>query len=76
MSLLAVCLFFAWRLSQGYQGPFAQLMQESLVIIGWVVIWRPIEIFLYDWIPLVRRRKLYRRLAASKVTAVSATRPS
>jgi hypothetical protein len=57
-------------------GPFARLMQESLVIIGWVVIWRPIEIFLYDWIPLVRRRKLYRRLAASKVTAVSATRPS
>jgi hypothetical protein len=76
MSLLAACLFFAWRLSQGYQGPFARLMQESLVIIGWVVIWRPIEIFLYDWIPLVRRRKLYRRLAASKVTAVSATRPS
>ncbi|MFY9754445.1 MAG: hypothetical protein WAK37_00730, partial [Pseudolabrys sp.] len=51
-------------------------MQESVVIVGWVVIWRPIEIFLYDWIPLVRRCKLYRRLAASKVNAVSATRPS
>jgi hypothetical protein len=76
MSLLAACLFFARRLSQDYQGPFARRMQESLVIVGWVVIWRPIESFLYDGMPLVRRRKLYRRLAASKVTAVSATRPS
>ncbi|MGA7532679.1 MAG: hypothetical protein WCB50_13625 [Pseudolabrys sp.] len=25
-------------------------MQESLIIVGWVAIWRPIEIFLYDWI--------------------------
>jgi hypothetical protein len=73
MSLLSACLFIAWRLSQDYQGPFAHLIQESFVIIGWVVIWRPVEIFLYDWIPLVRRRKLYHRLAAAKVTAVSAT---
>jgi hypothetical protein len=51
-------------------------MQESLVIVGWVVIWRSIEIFLYDWIPLVCCCNLYRRLAASNVNAVSATRPS
>jgi hypothetical protein len=72
ITLLAACLFFAWRLSQNYNGPFAHLMQESFVIIGWVVIWRPVEIFLYDWIPLLRRRKLYRRLAASKVTVQTA----
>jgi len=68
MTLLSACLFLAWLLSQNYKGPFAHLMQESFVIIGWVVIWRPVEIFLYDWIPLMRRRKLYHRLAASKVT--------
>lgn len=62
--------------AEEYQGPFAHLVQESFVIVGWVVIWRPVEIFLYDWIPLVRRRKLYRPLAASKATAVSATGPS
>lgn len=68
LALQAACLFVAWRLSQNYNGPFTYLMQESFVIIGWVVIWRPIEIFLYDWIPLVRRRKLYRRLATANVT--------
>ena len=34
---------------------------------GWVANWKPIEIFLYDWWPLARRRDLYRRLAAARV---------
>ena len=47
--------------------PLGRIVQESLVIMGWVANWRPLEIFLYDWWPLVRRRNLYRRLAAAKV---------
>ena len=35
--------------------------------LGWVANWRPLEIFLYDWLPLARRRDLYRRLAAATV---------
>ena len=45
-------------------GPF---IEESLIILGWVANWRPIEIFLYAWWPVVRRRNLYRRLAAATV---------
>jgi hypothetical protein len=43
------------------------VIQESLLIFGWVANWRPIEIFLYDWWPIVRRRNLYRRLSAAHV---------
>lgn len=64
---LAACLFLSWLLTQGREGPFARVLQESLIIIGWVVIWRPAEMFLYDWLPILRRRKLYRRLAAARV---------
>jgi hypothetical protein len=45
----------------------AHILSEGLVILGWVANWRPIEIFLYDWWPLVRRRKLYQRLSQSTV---------
>ena len=45
-----------------------RLIGESLIIVGWVANWRPIEIFLYDWWPLWRRRNLYRRLAAATVS--------
>ena len=46
---------------------FARFLEESLVIVGWVANWKPIEIFLYDWWPLVRRRNLYRRLAQATI---------
>ena len=44
-----------------------QVVEESLLIFGWVANWRPIEIFLYEWWPIVRRRNLYRRLSAAEV---------
>lgn len=36
---------------------------EGLLILGWVAMWRPVEVLLYDWWPLARRRALLRRLA-------------
>ena len=52
--------------SSAAAGP-ARVIGESLLILGWVANWRPLEIFLYEWWPIVRRRTLYRRLAEAKV---------
>jgi hypothetical protein len=66
--VLSGCLLLAWSLSQRFaDGPLARIIQESFIIIGWVVIWRPAEMFLYDWVPLARRRKLFERLARATV---------
>lgn len=35
------------------------LLQQGLLIIGWVANWRPVQIFLYDWWPLSREAELY-----------------
>lgn len=43
------------------------IVDEGLLILGWVAMWRPIEILLYDWWPLTRRRALLRRLATIPV---------
>jgi hypothetical protein len=48
-------------------GPVGRFLTEGLFILGWVANWRPVEIFLYDWWPIVQRRRLYRRLAAAPV---------
>ena len=45
----------------------ARLIEESLIIVGWVANWRPIEIWLYDWLPIRRRINLNRRIATAKV---------
>lgn len=49
--------------------PFKPLVGESFLILGWVANWRPLEIFLYDWWPVARRRDLYRRLSSATVEA-------
>jgi ABC-type spermidine/putrescine transport system permease subunit I len=45
----------------------SRVVEESLIIVGWVANWRPIEIYLYDWWPIMRRVRLYRRIAAAHV---------
>jgi hypothetical protein len=43
------------------------LIAESLIILGWVVNWRPLEIFLYEWRPIRRDANLFRRLATARI---------
>jgi hypothetical protein len=67
IALILAVVTLAWQLTLSFEGAVSQVLQESLVIIGWVIIWRPAEMFLYDWVPLARQQKLFRRLAASTV---------
>jgi len=41
--------------------------RESLTIAGWVAMWRPMQIYLYDWWPVRRRGKLYQKLSRMHV---------
>ena len=69
LSVLSLCLAASQLIADwASTSYFHRLVGESLIIVGWVANWRPIEIFLYDWWPLWRRRNLYRRLAAATVT--------
>lgn len=45
----------------------AGFISEGVAIVGWVANWRPIEILLFEWWPLARRRRLFERLAAAPV---------
>jgi hypothetical protein len=47
-------------------------MREGFVIGGWVAMWRPLEIFLYDWWPIVVQRRLYERLSGLDVRVLPA----
>ena len=66
--VILVC-FFAARFAGAIliESPFKGLVEESFLLLGWVANWRPLEIFLYDWWPIARRRVLYRRLSIAVV---------
>lgn len=68
LSVLAMCLLLAQAVAGRLgEGGLARFVEESLIIVGWVANWRPIEIFLYEWWPIARRRDLLARLANARV---------
>jgi hypothetical protein len=48
----------------------ATVLRESLLIGGWVAMWRPMEIFLYDWWVIRGERRLHDRLSRLDVRVV------
>ncbi len=58
---LGVCQFTATLLTPAANSQ--TIIREGLTIIGWVAMWKPLEIYLYRWWPLLALRKLYQRLS-------------
>lgn len=52
-----------------------RLVRETLSIGGSVAMWRPLQIYLYDWWPLKSREALYRRMAQMQVQLLPAASP-
>lgn len=44
-----------------------RLLDEGLIVLAWVAIWIPVEQLFYDLAPLMRERRLYRRLTQVRV---------
>lgn len=76
IGVLAACIVLG-KLASGWRGGgyLGRFFDEGLIILGWVANWRPVEILLYDWWPIVRRQRLYRRLAAATVRIVESEGP-
>lgn len=71
---LGACLGVAELTSLSSSGAWGKIVRESLTICGWVAMWRPIQIYLYDWWPLKRRGKTYDRLSRVPVEVALRTR--
>lgn len=67
LAFLAGCIalgVIGRRLLPAHWNEFTEM---GLQIFGWVAMWRPLEIFLYDWWPIRRERQLLERLARMQV---------
>jgi hypothetical protein len=60
---LATCLLIRELTFHQATGTLPSLVREGLTIAGWVAMWRPIQIFLYDWWPLRRVGQIYEKLS-------------
>ena len=47
--------------------PLLKALKESLLMGGWVAMWRPMQIYLYEWWPILRRGRIYLNLGRASV---------
>lgn len=67
---LASCLLVGGLVTRWWPGTLGEIAREGLTIAGWVAMWRPIQIYLYDWWPLRAERRMFERLARMRVRLV------
>ena len=67
VSFLVACmgLRVLWR--SVASGEWARIVDEGLLILGWVAMWKPLELLLYDWWPPRRKKRTYDNLARMRV---------
>jgi len=71
---LSVCLVLSKVLLGREAGTWAAVIREGLTIAGWVAMWRPMQIYLYDWWPLRRRESIYQKLSHMPVEVEARTK--
>ncbi|MBL9147117.1 MAG: hypothetical protein JNM94_00335 [Phycisphaerae bacterium] len=78
IGLLAVAglIGVAQLLVRSYERTFVSTLAESITIIAWVILWRPVEVLLFDWWPLRTDIALYERLAALDIECRAASQGS
>jgi hypothetical protein len=64
---LATCLLLNELIAKSGPGAMPAIIREGLTIAGWVAMWRPLEIYLYDWWPLFEERRRLDHLAQIRV---------
>lgn len=70
LAFVALCLLAADLIGESGASTAHTIARESLTIVGWVAMWRPMQLFLYDWWPLARRIGTYKALARAHVKMV------
>ena len=71
LMFLVSCLAIRYALASSFEvNVWTELLREGLLIIGWVAMWEPINVFIYGWWPLVRERRIFEKLQKMPVVVV------
>jgi hypothetical protein len=76
LAFLFACIVLRQIVMATPVGTVAEIAAEGLLIVGWVAMWRPLEIFLYEWWPIRRRCQVFAKLAGMPVIVAPAPEPA
>ncbi len=75
VAFLTLCVALAQFVGALGDGVMPLLFREGFLIAGWVAMWRPLQIYLYDWWPLLQKQRLYARMSRMPVELRVGTPP-
>ncbi len=74
LAFLLCCMLLRELVRSLGHATVSDIIGEGMLIIGWVAMWRPLEIFLYEWVPIRRRCHTLAKLAKIPVVVESQPR--
>ena len=72
LAFLAICIA-GGQLAARQGAVWSEYVRESLLIAGWVAMWRPMQIYLHEWWPVRGRIRNFQRLSEMPIEVLSAT---
>ena len=67
LAVLTTAMLASQLIQDHGENPLPRLLREGILIGGWVAMWRPLEILLYDWWPVRAERQLHERLRDAEI---------
>lgn len=67
LAILSACLMLSRWVKTFESELFGSALGEGIVIFGWVSMWKPLELLLFDWYPIYDRIRLLRKLLKSEI---------
>jgi len=75
LSFLAIALIASQLIAAMSSHILAQLLSYSLLILGWVAMWQPITVFLYELWPIIRLKKIYEKISRMEIEILPLSQP-
>ena len=67
LSFMVIAMTFR-QFAANLHNPFlAQLLSDSLLIIGWAAMWEPITVLLYELWPIVKEKRIYEKISRMEI---------
>lgn len=66
IGLISLFISLAQWVGASLTSNFGVALKEVLTISGWVLLWRPVEVLIYDGLPWRQRRRVLRNLLAAR----------
>jgi hypothetical protein len=73
LSFLTIALFARQMVSSVSHELVAQIFADALLIIGWVAMWEPVTVLLYQLWPILQMKKVYQTISEMEIVIVPTT---